>query len=299
MLIRNNHYINAQEIHRKITIITANGERYSAFDLAPVNGNSTSFTAKLHNNGEMSYWDFLNIAKIGGTVQVQFLDELNGYKAIDLRDNYIEEHYPELVGRKVFLFYKSLNNIIQKRKPYVFRTTDVNIQFLEDHLFLKEGTSDHAYMKDKVDLDPIFQRGHVWTKEQQIQFIENLLSRPQSTNTLVYFNDCCTLDRLKEKTPKNDWVYNKFVCLDGLQRLTATLAFIRGEFKCFNDQIGWQDILNAPDYLSIVGDCNFKFHSLSLKSNIEVAEFYLDFNASGTPHSADEIERVKELVKSL
>lgn len=299
MLIRNNHYINAQEIHRKITIITANGERYSAFDLTPVNGSSASFTATLHNNGEMTYWDFLNIAKIGGVMQVQFPDELNGYKVIDLRDNYIEEHYPELVGRKVFLFYKSLNNIIQKRKPYVFRTTDVNIQFLEDHLFLKESTSDHAYMKDKVDLDPIFQRGHVWTKEQQIQFIENLLSRPQSTNTLVYFNDCCTLDRLKEKTPKNDWVYNKFICLDGLQRLTATLAFIRGEFKCFNDQISWQDILNAPDYLSIVGDCNFKFHSLSLKSNIEVAEFYLDFNASGTPHSADEIERVKELVKSL
>ena len=44
MLIRFNGYVNTQEVNRKITFITANGERYSAFDMTPANNNSTSFT---------------------------------------------------------------------------------------------------------------------------------------------------------------------------------------------------------------------------------------------------------------
>lgn len=41
------------------------------------------------------------------------------------------------------------------------------------------------------------------------------------------------------------------------------------------------------------------FHINDLKSKKEVLQWYLDMNAGGTPHTSEEIERVKKMIEEL
>ena len=68
-------------------------------------------------------------------------------------------------------------------------------------------------------LNPDFQRGHVWTEEQQVRYIEFLL-RGGTTGRDFYFNCPSWHNSVKAGA------YDDFVCVDGLQRITVILRFI-------------------------------------------------------------------------
>ena len=62
----------------------------------------------------------------------------------------------------------------------------------------------------QLQLNPDFQRGHVWTEEQQVSYMEFLL-RGGKTARVIYFNkpswqSCMPINK-----------YDDFVCVDGLQ----------------------------------------------------------------------------------
>jgi uncharacterized protein with ParB-like and HNH nuclease domain len=133
-----------------------------------------------------------------------------------------------------------------------------------------------------LQLNPDFQRGHVWTREQQIAYIEYLLRGGQSGRDF-YFNrigemhDFCNL--------KAD-----FVCVDGLQRITAILAFLRNEIPVFNSYLrDFQQPLRLADVM-------FSFNVNDLKTRKDVLIWYLEMNSGGTPHTQDELLRVKKLL---
>ena len=70
-----------------------------------------------------------------------------------------------------------------------------------------------------LEMNPDFQRGHVWTEQQQIAYIEFLL-RGGKSGRVLYFNcPCWSLGDRDED----------FVCVDGLQRSTAIIRFINNE----------------------------------------------------------------------
>lgn len=146
---------------------------------------------------------------------------------------------------------------------------------------IKEWQEDDYY---KLQLNPDFQRGHVWTEEQQIAFIEYLLSGGQSAR-IIYFN-------------KPDWQggdklqgdYNDFVCVDGLQRLTAVLRFMNNKIKVFGTFF-----CEFEDRIPF--DIDLLFNVNNLKTKKEVLQWYIEFNSGGTPHTKDEIERVKRMLK--
>jgi uncharacterized protein with ParB-like and HNH nuclease domain len=79
----------------------------------------------------------------------------------------------------------------------------------------------------KLDMNPDFQRGHVWTEKQQIAFIETILKNGAKNARTIYLNHPNWLRR-------NNNNYNEFVCVDGLQRYTATKKFINNELKVFD-----------------------------------------------------------------
>ena len=79
--------------------------------------------------------------------------------------------------------------------------------------------------EDGLILNPPFQRGHVWTEEQQKAYIVYLLRGGPSGKDL-YFN--CPSWHCKATTD-----YNEFVCVDGLQRITAIRKFIQNKLKVF------------------------------------------------------------------
>lgn len=139
-----------------------------------------------------------------------------------------------------------------------------------------------------LQLNPEFQRGHIWNEEQQIAWLEYHFKGGKSGNT-IYLNNPFW-HSIKE--PKEN-EYKDYVCVDGLQRLTACQRFIHNEIKVFGS------------YYKEYGDSmRTLFHMMTLnvnnlKTEKEVLQWYVDMNAGGTPHTIDEIERVKKMISEL
>ena len=90
-----------------------------------------------------------------------------------------------------------------------------------------------------------------------------------------------------------DGAYNDFVCVDGLQRLTALRRFIQNEIKVFGSYF-----CEYTDNLRTLSD-TIRVHVNDLKTKEEVLRWYIEMNAGGTPHSEKEIERVQEMLDAL
>ena len=139
---------------------------------------------------------------------------------------------------------------------------------------------DKNIKENNLQLNPDFQRGHVWTEEQQAAYIEFRL-RGGTTGKLIYLN--C-----------QGWMGDfrgDFVCVDGLQRITAIQRFMNNEIKAFGAYYkDFEDKL--PRDLDMVVNVN------NLKTRKEVLQWYIEMNNGGTPHTKEEINRVKALLET-
>ena len=135
-------------------------------------------------------------------------------------------------------------------------------------------------------LNPDFQRGHVWTEAQQVAYIEFLL-RGGKTGRDLYFNHPSWHTQVPEGG------YNEYVCVDGLQRLTAIQRFVKDELRIFGNL--YSEFRGRPgmdqDYMRV--------HINDLKTKEEVLRWYLEMNAGGTPHSNEELGRVAAMLQEL
>ena len=87
--------------------------------------------------------------------------------------------------------------------------------------------------------------------------------------------------------------YNDFVCVDGLQRITAIRRFLNNEIRAFGQfysEFGGTTDVVRRDMLVNVND---------LQTKREVLQWYIEMNSGGTPHTEAEIERVKRLMEGL
>lgn len=139
-----------------------------------------------------------------------------------------------------------------------------------------------------VILEPDFQRGRCWTREQQVAYIEFCL-RGGTTGHDILFNQ--TGDLHMGKTP--------YVLVDGLQRLTAIQAFMSDSLKVFNSLTCSEMIKNSRNKKF---PWSFSGTQVSIKVNnlqteTEVLAWYLELNGGGTPHSEEELDRVYKLYK--
>lgn len=136
-----------------------------------------------------------------------------------------------------------------------------------------------------LELVPDFQRGHVWSQAQQERFIEAIVRGAVSTaGLLIQFNCPAFSDKAS-----GDLV-PQMQCVDGLQRLTAIRRYIAGEIKAFGRRV--DDLRGTPfDARRYV----FRVAVHDFQTRADVLQYYLDLNAGGTPHSAEEIERVRAL----
>jgi len=132
-----------------------------------------------------------------------------------------------------------------------------------------------------LNLNPDFQRGHVWTEQQQIAFVEYALKEPQS-GLEIFFNHPGWMITFK----------GEFVLVDGKQRLEAARRFLNNEIPAFGCY--YRDFTGFD---KIPYDIQFYFNIAKLKTRAEVLNWYIDFNAGGTPHTTKEIERVREMLR--
>lgn len=133
-----------------------------------------------------------------------------------------------------------------------------------------------------LELNPDFQRGHVWNEEQQIKYIEFIL-RGGKTGKVVYLN---------HSGWNSGGLANKgeFVCVDGLQRITAIKRFIHNEIKVFGYYFN-----EFEGSLRMMQGMKININDLQTKK--EVLQWYIEMNENSTPHTKEEINRVKKLLE--
>lgn len=143
------------------------------------------------------------------------------------------------------------------------------VEFFEHHV------KDHGLV-----MIPDFQRGHIWTEEQQIAWVE-FIFRGGNTSRVVYINDA--------------WEYvsedkNPCVVVDGLQRITAMTRFVHNEIKAFGHF--YKDFTDRPPM-----ETWLRINKNNLRTRKEVLSWYLEMNSGGTPHTEEELSRVKKLLE--
>lgn len=159
-------------------------------------------------------------------------------------------------------------------------------QFVHDgHYEVNYGVVEFVkYMEENIvelglNIDPDFQRGHVWTEQQQIDWLEFFLQGGRTGRTF-YLNH-------------PEWMKSwkgEFVLVDGKQRYNAIRRFVNNEIKVFGYY--FREYEDHPDMVNHSVRVNVN----TLKTRAEVLQWYLGFNSGGTPHSKEEIARVKELL---
>ncbi len=161
---------------------------------------------------------------------------------------------------------------------------DVGLSLLEG--WLERQSSDFL-----VDLDPDFQRGHVWTEEQHIRYVEFLLRGGQSQLTL-YWNHPAYMS---DKSAGSD-LDEQMVLVDGKQRLTACLKFMRNEIPVFGHYLReYSDPNDLRGALGMSG-ARLRMNVNNLQTRREMLQWYLDLNDGGVVHTKDEIARVRGLL---
>ncbi len=134
---------------------------------------------------------------------------------------------------------------------------------------------------DGIDLDPDFQRAHVWTVEQQIRYVEFTLRGGRSAKTIM-FN--------KAFWPNHDTSNQPMVLVDGKQRLRAVSRFMNNEIPAFGTLYG--DFTGKMR----MTDAKFEFMINDLPTRADVLQWYIDLNAGGVAHTDGDIQKVRELL---
>lgn len=196
-------------------------------------------------------------------------------KPFDLSDQYWASLSPKA---------QALYGLIRPQ-PKAAYTVDVHLNNMED-FFQKQAAELAACMGGEFELEPDFQRGHVWADAQRISFIEALLRGTAPTRIL--FN-CPGWQR--NDAEGGDIRPYTFQCVDGLQRLTSVRKFMAGEFTIFGG-LSAEDLKSTPFSL---GRFRFQFCVYEFKHRSELLQFYLDLNEGGTVHTQSELDRVRQL----
>ena len=81
-----------------------------------------------------------------------------------------------------------------------------------------------------------------------------------------------------------------YVCVDGLQRITAIQRFYHDEIPAYDHRYSeFEGRLNSVRF-------TVRVVTNDLQTREEVLQWYLELNSTGTPHTKKELDRVKALL---
>lgn len=148
-----------------------------------------------------------------------------------------------------------------------YGSSHINVELRDVPHMIETWQEDEYY---KLKFNPDFQRGYVWTEDQQVAYVESLLRGGKPART-IYFNKPSWQSEIAETD------YDDFVYVDGLQRITAVLKFINNEIKIFGSYYKeFED--------SIPSNIGLMFSVNNLQTEKEVLKWYIDMNTGGTKH---------------
>ena len=142
------------------------------------------------------------------------------------------------------------------------------------------------YAEGEYDFDPEYQRGLVWTKEQKQAFIKALMIGKAEIQPIFIRNP-----------KKGEWGLE---VLDGKQRLTAILEYVRGEFEV--EGFYYKDLNNSDirifNYTPMVYT-EIKYYDnkvgLTAMPTEQKIELFLQVNGYGQHVSDEHLEKIKNM----
>lgn len=143
----------------------------------------------------------------------------------------------------------------------------------------------------ELELNPDFQRGHVWTQAKQSAFMEAVI---RGTAPMTIRFNCPAWNGSLEKGMVEGLNPHSVLCVDGLQRLTAMRDFVAGKFKVF-DRYSVEDLEDTSFSFNRMG-AMWTMEMFNIASRADLLQFYLDLNSGGVVHTADELARVGQLL---
>jgi hypothetical protein len=171
----------------------------------------------------------------------------------------------------------------QKR---TFDSTFKSMPFVTDvhaNLFtVDEGFNGRPDDPNRKWVVPDYQRGSSWTVQQASLFVGNMITGgvcpPCWVNRNLYRDE--------------------MEIIDGQQRLTSLYQWMNGNIPAIDPVSGdyiYVTEFNEKDLRRLYSKTEFKIMYVDL-SRAEQLALYLRLNAGGTPHSAEEIDRVRKLL---
>lgn len=131
-----------------------------------------------------------------------------------------------------------------------------------------------------LNIDPDYQRAHVWTKAQQIAYVEHILQGGEVGKQLIF--NCPNWDHLADG--------GEFTLVDGKQRLEAVRAFLQDKVEVFG-------YLKRSDFNARIPiDYTFRVRIMKLRTKADTLRLYLALNAGSTPHSQEELDKVRAML---
>lgn len=174
--------------------------------------------------------------------------------------------------------------------PHPTYTVNMDFEYIE--IWLKE----HNEGILKLDMDPAFQRGYVWSEQQKIDYIEYVMKGGFSGRD-IYFN-CPTWNNFKNKEDSN-----VLTIIDGKQRLNAVLSFLHNEIKVYGeyykDWVSFGEIYKDTRKDKLGHEANFIVHIHDMKSEEDVVKWYIGMNNGGTAHTPKDIKVAEDYLKKI
>lgn len=144
--------------------------------------------------------------------------------------------------------------------------------------FMERWIQEHS--KYSIDMNPEFQRAHVWSEDQQRRYVEYILKGGASGRE-VYWNQSGWMNDFK----------GTLYLVDGKQRIEAVRRFMNNEIAIFDGDY-------RKDYEGIMPlDASFNWNINTLKTYKEFLQWYIDLNDGGIAHTTEEIAKVKILLQ--
>ena len=174
---------------------------------------------------------------------------------------------------------------IVKPMPRAAYTVDQSLSTVER--YLDSLSADLTSGGGRLELEPDFQRGHVWTDEQRSRYIESVLRLQASPKIL--FNCPGWVNPYEGGTIPEATMQ----CIDGLQRLTAIRKYVAGDITVFGG-LTVHDLKGSPFDVKR-SRMTFQVAVYEISERAELLDFYLRLNEGGTIHTEQELQRVRAL----
>lgn len=146
------------------------------------------------------------------------------------------------------------------------------------------------FKAERLDLNPDYQRGAVWTRQQQREFVGFLLDGGECPKIVI---------QRYESGANAPAAFKRNYCelpsevIDGQQRLRAICAWMNGEIDALTpegDSLWFRDS-NEVDRRGLM----LMLYYVDLP-RVERLRYYIKLNRGGTVHTEQEIARVRELL---